>query len=167
MMNRTSAPPRGPRNSSSNAKGSGRVGGGGGITKRRGPTRVDKDGDLDMDTATGANGRKGGKGGKSVTGGPIPTGPRGHGRGGTRNTGRGGRLDITRNPQAILRGMGSQSQQANVLVTLWVKGLKGSKAYSSSDQGFSSLVSFLERKASTLNSKSQKAVKVKKVRLSP
>ncbi|KAB8299221.1 hypothetical protein EYC80_001314 [Monilinia laxa] len=162
MMNRTSAPPRGPRNSSSNTKGSGRVGSGGGITKRRGPTRVDKDGDLDMDTATGANGRKGGKGGKSVTGGPIPTGPRGHGRGGARNTGRGGRLDITRNPQAILRGMGSQSQQANVLATLWVKGLKGSKAYSSSDQGFSSLVSFLERKASTLNSKSPKAVKIKK-----
>ncbi|KAF5875407.1 putative mrna export factor mex67 protein [Botrytis fragariae] len=160
MMNRTSAPPRGPRNSSSSTRGGGRVGGGG-ITKRRaGPIRVDKDGDLDMDTTTGANGRKGGKG---AIGGSVPTGPRGHGRGGARNTGRGGgRLDVTRNPQAILRGMGSQSQQANVLVTLWIKGLKGSKAASNSDQGLSSLVSFLERKATALDSKSKRSIRVKK-----
>ncbi|QSZ29202.1 hypothetical protein DSL72_003713 [Monilinia vaccinii-corymbosi] len=159
MMNRTSAPPRGPRNSSYGTKSSGRVGGGGGITKRRGPTRVDKDGDLDMDATTGANGQRGGKG---TIRGPIPTGPRGYGRGGARNSGRGGRLDIARNPQAILRGMGSQLQQANVLVTLWVKGLKGSKASSNNDQGLSSMVSFLERKATTLDSRSQKAVRVKK-----
>ncbi|KAI9642236.1 nuclear mRNA export, poly(A)+RNA binding protein [Ciborinia camelliae] len=158
MMNRTSGPPKGPRNSSSGARGSGRVGGGG-ISKRRGPVRVDKDGDLDMDAATGANGRKSGKG---AIGGSVPTGPRGHGRGGARNTGRGGKLDLARNPQAILRGMGSQSQQANVLVTLWVKGLKGSKAASNSDQGVSSLVSFLERKATTLDSKSKRVVRVKK-----
>ncbi|KAF7867425.1 hypothetical protein EAF04_005508 [Stromatinia cepivora] len=160
MMNRTSAPPRGPRNSSSSARGGGRVRGGG-ITKRQaGPIRVDKDGDLDMDTTTGANVRKGGKG---AIGGSVPSGPRGHGRGGARNTGRGGgRLDVARNPQAILRGMGSQSQQANVLVTLWIKGLKGSKAASNSDQGLSSLVSFIERKATTLDSRSKRAVRVKK-----
>ncbi|KAJ8059420.1 hypothetical protein OCU04_012364 [Sclerotinia nivalis] len=159
MMNRTSAPPRGPRNSSSSARG-GRVGGGG-ITKRRGgPIRADKDGDLDMDTTTGANGHKGGKG---AIGGSVPSGPRGHGRGGARNTGRGGgRLDVTRNPQAILRGMGSQSQQANVLVTLWIKGLKGSKAASNDDQGLSSLVTFIERKATTLEYRSKRAVRVKK-----
>ncbi|ESZ99579.1 hypothetical protein SBOR_0052 [Sclerotinia borealis F-4128] len=158
MMNRTSAPPRGPRNSSSSAKGGGRVGGGG-ITKRRtGPIRVDKDGDLDMDTTTGANGRRGGKNAIGVS---APTGPRGHGRP-SRNTGRGGRLDLARNPQAILRGMGSQSQQANVLVTLWVKGLKGSKAASNDDQGLSALVSFLERKAATLDSKSKRSIRVKK-----
>lgn len=159
-MNRTSAPPRGPRNSSSGAKGGGRVGGGG-ISKRRGgPIRVDKDGDLEMD-AIGANGRKSGKG---SIGASVPTGPRGHGRGGGRNAGRGGaKIDLAKNPQAILRGMGSQSQQANVLVTLWIKGLKGSKAASNSDQGISSLVTFLERKATTMESKSKRTVRVKKV----
>lgn len=160
MMNRTSAPPKGPRNSSSSSKGTGRVGGGG-ITKRRGPVRVDKDGDLDMDTAVGATGRKSGKG---FIGGSVPTGPRGYGKGGARNSGRGGRLDITRNPQAILRGMGSQSQQANVLVTLWVQGLKGSKAVSNADHGLASIVTFLERKAAALESR--KSIKVKKVRSS-
>ncbi|APA09247.1 hypothetical protein SS1G_14226 [Sclerotinia sclerotiorum 1980 UF-70] len=160
MMNRTSAPPRGPRNSSSSARGGGRVGGGGISKRRAGPIRADKDGDLDMDTTTAASGRKSGKG---AIGGSLPSGPRGHGRGGARNTSRGGgRLDLTRNPQAILRGMGSQSQQANVLVTLWIKGLKGSKAALNDDQGLSSLVSFIERKATTLESRSKRCVRVKK-----
>jgi nuclear RNA export factor len=118
---------------------------------------------MDMDVTTGANGRRGGKG----VGASVPTGPRGHTRGGARNTGRGGRLDVARNPQAILRGMGSQSQQANLLVTLWIKGLKGSKAASNQDGGLSSLVSFLERKATALDAKSNRVVRVKKVCLSP
>ncbi|PQE29685.1 TAP domain-containing protein [Rutstroemia sp. NJR-2017a WRK4] len=155
-MQRSSAPPRGPRHGSSGGRGGGR---GGGIAKRRagGPTRIDKDGDLDMDAVTGANARKAGKPGVE---GSIPTRPRADRRGGMKSTGRGGNLTMQRTQAAILRGM--DSQQTNILVTLWVKGLKDSKAASNSDGGHQSLVQFLERKASSLDAKSNKTVKIKK-----
>jgi nuclear RNA export factor len=161
MMQRSSAPPRGPRHGSSGGRGGGR---GGGIAKRRagGPTRIDKDGDLDMEAATGTNARKAGKAGAE---GSIPTRPRADRRGGMKNSGRGGNLTMQRTQAAILRGM--DSQQTNILVTLWVKGLKDSKAASNQDGGHQSLVQFLERKASSLDAKSNKTVKIKKVCLSP
>lgn len=69
---------------------------------------------------------------------------------------------------AILRGIGAQ--QANVLdsrittgTTLEIGGLSESKAASNPDGGVESLLSFLERKASGMDAKSNRAVKIRKV----
>lgn len=82
---------------------------------------------------------------------------------------RGGNLTTQKAQQAILRGLGAK--QANVLdsritqggTTLQVDGLKDSKAASNSDGGLESLLGFLERKAAGLDSRSNRAVKIKKV----
>jgi nuclear RNA export factor len=71
--------------------------------------------------------------------------------------------------QNIIRGLGGK--QAKVLesritdggVRLQVSGLSDSKAASNPDGGLDALLSFLERKASGLDSKSNRAVKIKKV----
>jgi len=90
----------------------------------------------------------------------------GSGRGG-RASGRGGKIAIQRAQQAILRGMG----QANVLqsrgstpdITLCITGLSQSKAATNNDGGLEALVTFLERKGTGLDAKSNRAVRIKKV----
>ncbi|KAE8452140.1 hypothetical protein EG329_001607 [Mollisiaceae sp. DMI_Dod_QoI] len=155
-----SAPPRGPRGSSPNIRGRGR----GGIQKRRadGPVRVDKDGDLVMDAAAAGNKRRSGKG-------RMDPSSKSAGNGRTNSgSGRGGTIAIHKAQQAILRGMGAQ--QANVLESritstgnsLQVEGLSLSKAASNSDGGLEALLGFLERKASGMDAKSNRTVKIKK-----
>lgn len=160
MIQRPTAPPRGPRQGSPSVRG-------GGIQKRRsGPVRVDKDGDLDMDGASGGRGKPGRGRFESP-----PTGPRGRGRGRAAPA-RGGNLGTQKAQQAILRGLGGK--QANVLESriskggssLQVDGLKSSRAASNADGGLDSLLAFLERKAAGLDSGSNRAVKIKKVSLS-
>lgn len=152
-----SAPPRGPRGASSSTRGRGR----GGIQKRRadGPARVDKDGDLVMDAAGSAK-RRAGKG-RLESSRPSPGTGRGAG------ASRGG-LNIRKARTAILRGIGSQ--QVNVLETritngsaLQVEGLSESKAAANADGGVEALCGFLERKASGMDAKSNRTVKIKKV----
>jgi nuclear RNA export factor len=159
MIQRASAPPRGPRNGSPGIQGGGR----GGIQKRRaGPVRVDKDGDLDMD----GSGR--GKSGKGRLESPVPSRPQGAGRG-RGAAARGGLQGTQKVQQAILRGLGAK--QANVLdsrlstgnTTLQIDGLKSSKAASNPDGGLESLLAFLERKAAGQDSGSNRTVRIKKV----
>ncbi len=157
------APPRGPRGSSPSVRGGGR----GGIQKRRGgaPARIDKDGDLVMDAGAAGDKRRAGRG--RIEGG-APSKPLGSGR---TNSGpsRGGNQGLLRAQQAIMRGM--ESKQANILesritsggTTLRIEGLSSSKAASNPDGGLESLLGFLERKASGLDAKSNRPVKIKKV----
>lgn len=152
----TAPPPRGPRGSSPSVRGRGR----GGIQKRRaGPGRVDTDGDLVMDpTITGEKSRAGK--------GPARVGPRDRGTLSGRSSGA-----TERTKQGVLRGIGAK--QANILesridrayepVRIQVAGLRNSKAASNPDGGLESLIGFLERKASGLDSKSNRKVKIKKV----
>jgi nuclear RNA export factor len=164
-MQRAAAPPRGPRGSSPSVRGGPR----GGIQKNRGgggPARVDKDGDLVMDAgAAGGDKRRAGRG--RIGGSPQPK-PLTTGR---TNAGpsRGGNHSLHR-AQAILRGM--ESKQATVLETritaggassLRIDGLSSSKAASNPDRGLEALLGFLERKASGLDAKSNRPVKIKKV----
>jgi nuclear RNA export factor len=157
------APPRGPRGASPSVRGGAR----GGIQKRRGggPARVDKDGDLVMDAGAAGDKRRAGRG--RIEGG-APSKPLGSGR---TNSGpsRGGTQGLHRAQQAILRGI--DSKQANILesritsgvAALRVQGLSSSKAASNPDGGLEALLSFLERKASGLDAKSNRTVKIKKV----
>jgi len=86
----------------------------------------------------------------------------------SRSGGRGTHIS-DRAKQNIIRGLGGK--QANVLETritdgglrLQVSGLSDSKAANNPDGGLDALLSFLERKASALDSKSNRAVKIKKV----
>ncbi|KAH8815064.1 hypothetical protein F5884DRAFT_770939 [Xylogone sp. PMI_703] len=164
MAQRPSASQRGStatnrsRNASPILRGVGR----GGIQKRRGGSvRVDRDGDLVMDAAAASNRNK-----TTLTrhdGRPSPA------RGGSMTgQGRGG-LGSQRSQQAILRGL--NTRQANVLethisrptsTTIRVDGLRSSKAASNADGGLESLLAFLERKASGLDAKSNRTVKIKK-----
>jgi nuclear RNA export factor len=163
MQRAAVAPPRGPRGASPSVRGGTR----GGIQKRRGggPARVDKDGDLVMDAASAGDKRRAGRG--RIEGGAASK-PLGTGR---TNTGpsRGSNQGLHR-AQAILRGM--ESKQATVLESritgggpssLRIDGLSSSKAASNPDGGLESLLGFLERKASGLDAKSNRTVKIKKV----
>lgn len=158
-------PPRGPRGSSPQVRGRGR----GGIQKRRtgGPApRVDRDGDLNMDAAASTTDKP-----RSGNGRGKPTSDRpGRSQAGPapRSGGRGSHIS-DRAKQNIVRGLGGK--QANVLesritdggLRLQVSGLSESKAAGNPDGGLDALLSFLERKASGLDSKSNRAVKIKKV----
>lgn len=161
MIQRASAP-RGPRNDSPGIRGRG------GIQKRSAgprPIRVDRDGDLDMDADVGPGGR--GKSGKGRFEPSVPSGLRGAGKGRGAGPSRGGNTRATQH--AIERGL--RGQQANVReshvasgpTTIQVDGLMSSKAASNADGGLHSLEQFLERKASALDSKSNRMVKIKKV----
>jgi nuclear RNA export factor len=183
MFHRSSTPPTGPRGSSPARRGIGRSG----IQKRRGgPPRVDKDGDLVMDTVEGkvivggGSGRS--EGNKSLR---ARAGARGGQVAGTPR----GNLSTQQSQQAIIRGL--ESQQVNVLesrisqgafiehpgpvrkdwrhdpqtppVSLRVRGLKESKAALNHDGGLKDLLSFLERKVNGQDVESHKMVRIKKV----
>ena len=166
LTQRTFPPPRGPKNDSPS------VGSRGGIQKRNAgarPARVDRDGDLDMDAGASAAGK--GRAGKGRFESPVPSGPKGAGRGRAAGPSRGGNIRPTQH--AIERGL--RGQQANIAeggiakgpTSLKVDGLMSSKAASNADHGLQSLEDFLERKASALDSKSNRIVKIKKVCLTP
>lgn len=157
-------PPRGSRHSSPGLRGRGR----GGVEKgkvRGGPLRLDKDGDLIMDAAAAGRDRRSGKGSFERSAQPKPAGRTAGAR-----PARGGNVSAHKVQEAIVRGI--RSQQANVLesrnikargITLRIEGLASSKAASNSDGGLENLLSFLERKASGLDSAASRTVKIKKV----
>ncbi|RKF63862.1 mRNA export factor mex67 [Erysiphe neolycopersici] len=147
---------RGTRNSSSSARGLSR----GGIKKRRnGASRVDKDGDLVMDTST-VGPRTGGNEKRrrldrvnTQLASPIRTTGSGRLKGGSK-------MGNRRSQQAITRELGEN--HSTILETVEVTGLNSSKASSYADGGLESLLGFLERKACGLDSKSNRTVKIKK-----
>ncbi|KAI0998820.1 hypothetical protein K3495_g9373 [Podosphaera aphanis] len=138
----------------------------GGIRKRKsGPARLDKDGDMLMD-AISASSRGNSKAyskkrrsGRSRT--ESHTSTKSAGSAPPRGSSvRRSKSSIRRARQAILRGI--NSQQVNLLETVEVYGPNLSRAFANADSGMESLLSFLERKASGLDSKSNRPVKIKK-----
>ncbi|PFH61443.1 hypothetical protein XA68_17347 [Ophiocordyceps unilateralis] len=130
---------------------------GNGVIKRRGLSRIDIDGDLDMDAA----GKRLGK--------EIPTGPSGSRRPTRSVAAQGPRISrgapsrartVSRRPRA---GFGPANSTAprgrGRLVFLRVHGLKQSKAATNRDGGMSNLVDFLERKASSLTERRHVMIK--------
>ncbi|KAI9053624.1 hypothetical protein LZ554_002578 [Drepanopeziza brunnea f. sp. 'monogermtubi'] len=186
MLSAPPPPPRGPRGSAPHARGRGR----GGIQKRRadGPARVDRDGDLNMDSAASASQSRSGRGRmEPVRSARTPTGPSTRtpgarsaqsnrtsgvrlaqsGRHGA--AGRGGRVSVSE--RSIVRGLGAQ--QGNLCESrittirpsrLQIGGLSESKAANNPDGGLASLLGFLERKASVFrdSDSNDAAVKIKK-----
>ncbi|RCI15028.1 hypothetical protein L249_6861 [Ophiocordyceps polyrhachis-furcata BCC 54312] len=138
---------------------------GDGIAKRRALTRVDVDGDLDMD-GTGKRLEK-----------SVPTGPSGSRRPtrsvnyeGPRNS-----RGLSRRPQTAMRRQRGGLNSTNVrfpentsrfrgkLMFLRVHGLKQSKAATNEDGGLGDLVNFLERKALAFTTgRPQRHVMIKK-----
>ncbi|KAG9238343.1 putative mRNA export factor MEX67 [Amylocarpus encephaloides] len=162
MLQRASPTHRGPRDSSSSASSRGRI-----QKRKAGPPRVDRDGDLMMDAEGSGQKRKSARvqlGDKDSSGG---RGRRGRGSGGPFRAGNRGIINAQ---QAIMRGLGAKQSQANILgsritsdgAMLRIDGLESSKAASNPDGGVESLLAFLERKASSLDSKSNRTVKIKK-----
>lgn len=123
----------------------------GGIQKRRGPTKTDNDGDLDMDAPSkrlnrGSTNEPSGRG--------RPSG-RGPSRGAAKvaqivmkQLGSGNSSDLS---ARISRPTRSRGGFIEGLTWLRIHGLKQSKAASNPDGGLSDLLSFMERKASSLS----------------
>ena len=142
----------------------------GGIRKR-GPTRTDRDGDMDMD-ASGARAKRN-RADKSALGGRAA----GTGAGG-RAVGAGNRAQARNKPRdtdLIQRAIYSADSQANIqrnkrktggdLEQFSVRGWKASKAASNRDGGLESLIAFLERRMNSFI-KSGPRAKITKVCLS-
>lgn len=140
----------------------------GGIRKR-GPTRADRDGDMEMDSSNSRAKRqraeKSGLGGRAA----------GAGVGG-RPAGIGNRLQARdKNLDAIQRAISNVDSQANVrqggrkapsnLEQFGVRGWKQSKAASNRDGGLESLIAFLERRMNSFI-KSGPRARINKVSLS-
>lgn len=124
----------------------------GGIRKR-GPTRVDRDGDFDMDGPSGRG--RGGKRSRGDSGRGTFAGGQPQGRDQRRAGG-----DRERTLNAIQRALtGSVESQANIrqarggLEQVSVTGWKQSKAASNPDGGIESLIAFLEKKITPQDSK--------------
>ncbi|KAJ5121841.1 hypothetical protein N7526_008778, partial [Penicillium atrosanguineum] len=118
---------------------------GGGIRKQRGPTRTDRDGDMDMERP----GVRGGKRGRGDTG---------RSSGASRPQARARNLDLLetavsgggKDSQANIRqGQGSGSSNSN-LESFSVSGWKNSKAAGKRDGGVESLTAFLERRMNAI-----------------
>ncbi|KXJ95520.1 hypothetical protein Micbo1qcDRAFT_192517 [Microdochium bolleyi] len=168
------APPTGPRNgaASSRGGGAGKGSGRGGIAKRRtGGARTDRDGDLDMGASTKVAGSKISKRTDNSTKASAgstsgrPTRP-------NRKTQNIVEKAITRGAGSLSaralggmapsgRGLRSQSQPS---VTLRVEGLKTSKAAQNEGGGLRELLTFIERKATTVG-KVSRQVRIKKSQL--
>ncbi|KAK5990704.1 mRNA export factor MEX67 [Cladobotryum mycophilum] len=165
--------PRGPRAQSSQSRGSAlgaRASTRGGIQKKRAGTRTDLDGDLDMDGAAKRSR-------------PTPTEAGGtRGRPATRSSAHTNR-GVSRAAQTVLKhlsngdasnlasriskptaGRGGRPRGPNTAGLTWlrVRGLRQSKAANNSDGGLGDLLSFLERKASGVNSGRKRQVTIKK-----
>lgn len=149
--NQTATAGRETRSSTLNAKSSSR----GGIQKRRGPTRIDGDGDLDMGASSGPKTGSGRPGPRSANarGGSkaVPTSIRhlGNGDASGAKAGRHGKTRGTTNiPLAFLR----------------IHGLKESKAATNEGGGLPDLIAFLERKATALSTtRPKRHITIKKV----
>ncbi|KAI0482294.1 hypothetical protein GGR56DRAFT_619364 [Xylariaceae sp. FL0804] len=140
----------------------------GGISKRQGRgTKIDRDGDLDMDASVGAGGPSM-KRGKN----PPPNGPAS--RGSTRpprptakaqqiiqRVVNGGGHDSTSRVASLRSARSGRKTEAPNVITLSVEGLKASKASSNEGGGLKDLLIFLERKASTIG-QSSRAIRIKK-----
>lgn len=127
----------------------------GGIRKR-GPTRIDRDGDMDMDAAGGGRNRggkrgRGGDPGRSTAAGRTPA----------MDVIQKALSDNTTSSQATIRqggkGGGSSLEQVSV------RGWKQSKAASNRDGGLESLVTFLEKKLNAPDSKASSRARITKV----
>lgn len=139
----------------------------GGISKRRGGLREDRDGDLVMDAAVRGRGNRIGKAPRAASSAPAaaPKGPRG------------GMRQSTTAKQAIMRHLGAgdvnmrntrvATAARGALVELKITGWEKSRASQDNDRGVSALISWLERKATTRLSSRARAVTIKKVRLRP
>jgi len=132
----------------------------GGIAKRRGTARADKDGDLVMDSSS--RGDRGGRGGISKAKPKAPAA-----RDSTTRSGRAPRstVNTTRLAQELHKNVASGEGTIRAprgLEELRITGWTNSKAATSSDGGVTSLITWLERKA-TLKSNNKRPVKVKKV----
>lgn len=175
------APPAGPK-----IPRSGRQPNRGGIQKRKGAVRTDRDGDLDMEETGGVKKARG-------RGRVVPPLRGSFGAVSTRNpkASRPARasLNTSAMQKAILRGMGADEtiargprhtpritrqpgrslgreqdlSQGNGLEQVIVRGLKQSKAASNPDGGISDLLGFLERKATVPDAAARDVVRIKKV----
>ncbi|KAL0939258.1 mRNA export factor mex67 [Colletotrichum truncatum] len=165
------APPRAPRGAASqparetrNSTLGAKSRGGGGIQKRRGGrTTTDKDGDLDMGSGAGG----GGGGARRTNNKPAAADsnnsrPQRSTRSGGPPTKAGSKVH-----QAIARHLNTgdgadlvskRKPQSGGLVWLSVKGLKESRAASNDDGGLRDLLTFLERKATTLSNRNKQVV---------
>ena len=125
----------------------------GGIRKR-GPTRIDRDGDMDMDSAGGRNrGSKRGRGGepgRSTAPGRAPVDA-------IQKAISGSTTESQANIRQGGKGGGSKLEQASV------RGWKQSKAASNRDGGLESLITFLEKKLNTPDSKASSRARITKV----
>ncbi|CAI7596294.1 unnamed protein product [Penicillium bialowiezense] len=131
----------------------------GGIRKR-GPTRTDRDGDMDMEASGSRARRNRTDAGRSALGGRIS----GAGVGG-RAAGSGGRTHARdQNVDLIQRAIASTESQANIrqsrrntgkprekMQAFSVRGWKDSKASTHKDQGREALLSFLERRMNAIS----------------
>lgn len=149
-----------------------RSGGDRGGIRKRGPTRTDRDGDMDMDAPGGRGGKRGGRGGPG-----RPTGS-GSGSGAGAGAGRPARsgdrpqardktleaiqkaISNTRDPQVSIR-QGKNTAASN-LDPFSVRGWKESKVSSHRDGGVENLIAFLERRMNA-HSKSGPRARITKV----
>jgi nuclear RNA export factor len=140
----------------------------GGIQKRRGPTRTDTDGDLDMD-APSKRLNRGSATETSGRGRPAGRGPSGRGpsRGAAKvaqivmkQLGSGNSSDLS---SRVSRSTRSRGGHIEGLTWLRVRGLKQSKAASNPDGGLSDLLSFMERKASSFLTGRKRHLTIRKV----
>lgn len=137
----------------------------GGIQKRRGPTKTDNDGDLDMDAPSkrlnrGSTNETRGRGRPSGRG-PQPS------RGAAKvaqivmkQLGSGNPSDLSARVSRPTRSRGGHIEG---LTWLRVRGLKQSKAASNPDGGLSDLLSFMERKASSFSTGRRRHLTIRKV----
>lgn len=126
----------------------------GGIRKR-GPTRTDRDGDMDMDAAGGGRNRggkraRGGDPGRSTVAGRTPVDA-------IQKAISGSTTDSQANIRQGGKGGGSTLEQVSV------RGWKQSKAASNRDGGHESLITFLEKKLNTPDSKASSRARITKV----
>jgi len=145
----------------------------GGIRKRGGPTRTDRDGDMDMDASGSRVKKTRPDGGRSALGGRVS----GAGAGG-RAAGSGNRTQARdKNVDLIQRAIASTESQANIrqskrnagkpkekLEMFSVRGWKDSKASTNKDEGREALVAFLERR---MNSFTKSGPRIRITQVSP
>ncbi|KAK1244931.1 hypothetical protein MKX08_004560 [Trichoderma sp. CBMAI-0020] len=136
----------------------------GGIQKRRGPTKTDNDGDLDMDAPSkrlnrGSTNETRGRG-RSSGRGPQPS------RGAAKvaqivmkQLGSGNSSDLSARVSRPTRSRGGYIEG---LTWLRIRGLKQSKAASNPDGGLSDLLSFMERKASSFSTGRRRHLTIRK-----
>jgi nuclear RNA export factor len=137
----------------------------GGIQKRRGPTKADNDGDLDMDAPSkrlnrGSTNETRGRGRPSGRG-PQPS--RGAAKAAQiimKQLGSGNSSDLS---GRISRPTRSKGGHIEGLTWLRIRGLKQSKAASNPDGGLSDLLSFMERKASSFLTGRRRHLTIRKV----